>query len=462
MTLFMRYLILTLLLWATVSVAPLSAAETKPAPPISWNEASNKVSASVEDWKLERLMKEIAKVTQWQVLVEPGTDIMVSVKFQDLTSREALSRLLRGVNYAVVREPGSQTKLLVFRTSAQNATQTVKAVSEAEAAAEAAKIANELIVSLKPGADINSLAARYGAKVIAAIPELGLYRLRFEDAEKADFAKSQLANFPEVTGVEYNYTVPKPDSPMVAASASALPFSLNPVAATGGNGVVVGLIDTSVQTLPGSMNDFLLKAIYAAGDPNTDTTSLLHGTSMAETILRAMSLTSDGGTSTTKILPIDVFGNKETSSTFDLANGIYLAVQNGANIINMSLGSPASATYLETLIANSAAQGVIFLGAAGNESTATPTYPAAYTPVIAVTAGNRNGEIANYANYGDFVDIVAPGSSIVTYNGKSYVVGGTSAATATSTGVAAQWKASTQASAQQIRQKLSQLWPRTD
>jgi len=57
------------------------------------------------------------------------------------------------------------------------------------------------------------------------------------------------------------------------------------------------------------------------------------------------------------------------------------------------------------------------------------------------------------------VDIVAPGSSLVTYNGKTYVVGGTSAATATSTGVAAQLKAS-KATAEQIRQKLSQLWPR--
>lgn len=460
----MRQLIVTLLLLSGVMTSWLHGAETKPAAasPLVWNETENKVTAAVVDWKLDRLMKEIAKVTKWQVLVEPGTDVIVSAKFQDKSSREALKRLLADVNYAVVREPENKTKLLVFRTSAKNATELVKAVSDEEAAAEAAKIANELIVSLKPGASIDSLAARYGAKVVASIPELGLYRLRFEDAEKAEFAKSQLNNFPEVTGVEYNYTVAKPDSPIGApAGASALPFSLNPVAASGGNGVVVGLIDTSVQNLTGNMNDFLLKAIYAAGDPSTDT-ALLHGTSMAETILRAMSLASDGGSSTTKILPVDVFGNNATTSTFDVANGIYLAIKNGANVINMSLGSSASATYLETLINNSAAQGVIFLGAAGNEPTSAPTYPAAYTPVIAVTAGDRNGEIAYYANYGDFVDVVAPGSSVVTYNGKTYVVGGTSAATATSTGIAAQYKASTKATADQIRQKLMQIWPRSN
>ncbi len=454
----MRQLILTLLLLSGMVASPLlQAVEAKPAPPLSWNEAENKVSASVDDWKLDRLMKELAKVTNWQILVEPGTDVIVSAKFQDQTTREALNRLLREVNYAVVREADSPTKLLIFRTNAKNATQPVKSITEEEALIEAARIANELIISVKPGTNIESLAARYGAKVIAGIPELGLYRLRFEDADKADFAKTQLANFPEVKGVEYNYNVTRPDSPIVAGSSAPLPFSLNPTA-TSGNSVVIGLIDTAVQPLSGKMNDFLLKAIYAAGDPNLDS-GLLHGTSMAETILRAMAQVAEGSSST-KILPVDVFGNRETTSTFDLANGIYLAVKNGANVINMSLGSPATAGYLETLIANSSAQGVLFLGAAGNEPTTAPTYPAAYSQVIAVTAGNRNGAIAAYANYGDFVDIVAPGSSLVTYNGKTYLVGGTSAATATSTGVAAQLKTS-KATDEQIRQKLSQLWPRT-
>jgi hypothetical protein len=458
----MRHLIASTLLIILLGATQLSAAESKPIPPLIWNEAKNEFSASVDDWELERLMKEIAKVTKWQVLVEPGTEVVVSTKFKDLRSREALNRLLKDVNYVVVREAVDKTKLLVYRTNAEKATRRITpALTEEEAAIEAARIPNELIISVKPGTNLESLAARYGAKIIASIPELGLYRLRFEDSNQADFAKSQLAKFPEVQAVDYNYTVTKPESPTVAASASALPFSLNPVASTG-NGVVIGLIDTAVQPLSGKMNEFLLKAISAAGEADVDASALLHGTSMAEIILRAMSMTSDGGSSTTKILPVDVFGNQDTTSTFDVANGIYLAVKNGANVINMSLGSPATAGYLETLIANSAKQGVLFLGAAGNEPTDAATYPAAYNQVIAVTAGNRNGDIASYANYGDFVDVVAPGTSVVTYNGKSYIIGGTSAATATSTGVAAQWKAATKASSDQIRQKLSQLWPKSN
>ena len=67
----------------------------------------------------------------------------------------------------------------------------------------------------------------------------------------------------------------------------------------------------------------------------------------------------------------------------------------------------------------------------------TPYYPAAYPEVTAVTAGDRRGQIASYANRGDFVDVVAPGSSIINFNGQTWFVSGTSAATAFVTGMAA-------------------------
>jgi thermitase len=454
----MRHILAILLLLLGLTGAPLLAEALKPEPTLRWNEKENKLDASVNDWKLDRLLKEIAKVTKWQVLVEPDTDSLVSAKFQGLATREALTRLLKEVSYALVNEDG-KTKLLIYRTNPERATKHIKTPFAEENVDENGRITNELIVSLKKGANIEALAARYGAKVVGAIPELGLYRLRFEDSEKADFAKTQLTSFPEVQAVEANYVISKPDTAVAGTGSAALPFSLNPTAATGNSGLVVGLIDTSVQSMGGKLDQFLLKALYANGDPSQSTTPL-HGTSMAETILRAMAAASDGGNSTTRILPVDVFGQNESTSTFAVANGIYLAVKNGATIINMSLGSTATASYLETIIANSTAQGVMFLGAAGNVSTDTPTYPAAYSQVIAVTAGSRSGDIASYANYGSFVDIVAPGTSIVTYNGQSYLVGGTSAATATATGVAAQWKAATKASNAQIREKLATLWPR--
>ena len=84
---------------------------------------------------------------------------------------------------------------------------------------------------------------------------------------------------------------------------------------------------------------------------------------------------------------------------------------------------------------------ILFFGAAGNQPTGNPTYPAAFPDVVAVTAGDRQGNIAPYANYGSFVDAIAPGTSLVDYQGQSYLVRGTSAATAYVSGTAAGYRA---------------------
>jgi thermitase len=92
---------------------------------------------------------------------------------------------------------------------------------------------------------------------------------------------------------------------------------------------------------------------------------------------------------------------------------------------------------LQGIIQDAHAQGIIFLGAAGNEPVSTPTYPAAYPDVVAVTSLNDMGNVASYANYGDFVDIATLGSVTVNFNGQAYRVTGTSASTALASGLAA-------------------------
>ena len=117
--------------------------------------------------------------------------------------------------------------------------------------------------------------------------------------------------------------------------------------------------------------------------------------------------------------------------------GVYQAVNKGARIVNLSLGGDGNSPFLQKMIRDSHDQGVVFFASAGNEPVATPTYPAAYPEVIAVTAGTKQGVIAPYANYGSFVDVIAPGSSIVNYNGQSWLVTGTSASSAYASGIAA-------------------------
>ena len=56
---------------------------------------------------------------------------------------------------------------------------------------------------------------------------------------------------------------------------------------------------------------------------------------------------------------------------------------------------------------------------------------------MAVTAGDSTGQVASYANHGSFVDMIAPGTSVITFNGQTYIVTGTSASTAYAAGFAA-------------------------
>jgi thermitase len=157
---------------------------------------------------------------------------------------------------------------------------------------------------------------------------------------------------------------------------------------------------------------------------------------MAETIMGALQAKTGGNTSV-KILPVDVYGCGETTTTFDVANGIVQAVNGGAKIINLSLGSTGDSQLLHNTINQVVQQGIPVYAAAGNEPVTTPTYPAAYPGVVAVTATDASGQIAPYANRGSFVDMAISGDNIVNYNGQSWFVEGTSTSTAFASGMAA-------------------------
>jgi thermitase len=173
---------------------------------------------------------------------------------------------------------------------------------------------------------------------------------------------------------------------------------------------------------------------------------------MAETILRSLS-TMNEGSSSVQILPVDVYGANGSTSTFDVANGITTAYNNGANIINLSLGSEGDSQILHDAIQQVSARNVMFIGAAGNTPVTTPFYPAAYSEVMAVTAVDQ-GQLASYANRGSFVSLGAPGTSVVYYQNAPWYVQGTSASAAYTSGIAAGYMDSGQHTASQTQTYL--------
>jgi hypothetical protein len=134
-----------------------------------------------------------------------------------------------------------------------------------------------------------------------------------------------------------------------------------------------------------------------------------------------------------KILPVDVYPGGDSTTTYEVAEGIIAAVNAGANPINLSLGGTGDSSMLRDLIAEGTQKGILFVAASGNTPGTATTFPASYPGVLAVTASGPNGQVAPYADDGSFVQAMAPGASIVFLNGQGWEVQGTSVATALAT-----------------------------
>jgi hypothetical protein len=170
-----------------------------------------------------------------------------------------------------------------------------------------------------------------------------------------------------------------------------------------------------------------------------------HGTHVAGTIAaRNNGVGATGVAPNVKIMPVRVLDGSGNGSVLNVAAGIRYAVDNGAHIINLSLGGSSNSPALASAVKYAVEKGVIVVAAAGNEQQLQPGYPAKYATHfgLAVGAVNRNNQIASFSNLSgkmplDYVD--APGVNIYsTFLGNSYRnMSGTSMASPHIAGVAA-------------------------
>jgi hypothetical protein len=114
-----------------------------------------------------------------------------------------------------------------------------------------------------------------------------------------------------------------------------------------------------------------------------------------------------------KLLPIKVVNEAQDASAAGIAEGIRYAADHGADIALLSLSRQVGDLRIEDAVEYAQAQGVLIIAAVGNGNRDTPTYPAAYPGVLGVTATTMRDDRWRQSNYGDFVDIAAPGDNIL-------------------------------------------------
>lgn len=411
----------------------------------------DQVDAHIESWPLPRVLEVISTATGWQIYVEPDAGYAVTAEFENLKPREALQRLLGGLNFAVLPQPNGPAKLFVYRHSVGDATQLVQFTRKSPADGKTREpIANELIVTLKSGSKdgIDGLSKRLRANVVGRLDTVHAYRLRFENERAARAARAELENASDVASIESNFPIVPPGNLEPLSMSSGPTLSLTPNVSPSADRVVIGLIDTAVQAQGAVFKDFVQPEVSLFDDYQPPADRITHGTAMAETILdgvaRALQERGDASAKVAvSIVPIDIYGGNDSTSTFDLARGLYEALNRHANIINLSLSGEKDSPLLSTLVRDATSHGVLLFAAAGNVPVTSPTYPAADPGVIAVTAGDARGDIAPYANRGSFVDAMAPGINVVHYQDSSWLGTGTSFSTSWVSGWAAGFMAST-------------------
>jgi len=182
---------------------------------------------------------------------------------------------------------------------------------------------------------------------------------------------------------------------------------------TGSPTINIAILDTGVDQDHPDLASKIISNINFSDSATTDDV-YGHGTHVSGI---AAAITNNGvgvaglGYSLT-LMNVKVLSDTGAGAYSWVASGIVWAADNGAEVINLSLGGSSASSTLEDAINYAWGKGVLIVAAAGNNGDTTPFYPAYYTNSIAVAATDANDARASWSNYGDWVDVAAPGLNI--------------------------------------------------
>lgn len=179
--------------------------------------------------------------------------------------------------------------------------------------------------------------------------------------------------------------------------------------------VLVAVLDTGID---GAHRDLAGKVVANIGFVEDASTADLygHGTPIAGIIAADADSSSGiaGLAPESRLLNVKVADDRGKARDTDIAEGIIWAVENGARVINISIELDNSTSRLKEAVDYAWSHGAIVVAAAGNDGNSQPVYPAAYESCLGVTAIKETGDLAPLANFGDWVDVAAPGFDIYT------------------------------------------------
>jgi thermitase len=297
-----------------------------------------------------------------------------------------------------------------------------------DAERDAYYVADELVVGLEPNAPaaLASEVMRWVSHSCERLAPLGASVLRLNRATDAESVRDLLLALPGVRYVERNYLVFTCNDPL-----SSQQWGLTRIQAAQAwaiaspqRTVYLAIIDTGVDAthpdLAQRVRRYSNGTVYGYNTQlnNANTHDFHgHGTHCAGIAAahtgNGVGIAGVASTAPVQIMPVKVLNDQGIGTMTDVARGIIWAADNGAHVLSLSLGGNAGTQQLADAVNYAWNRGCVVVAAAGNNGSNAPFYPAAYENALAVAASDPNDRLTDFSQYGTWVDIAAPGSSIL-------------------------------------------------
>jgi subtilisin family serine protease len=334
----------------------------------------------------------------------------------------------------------------------------------ASGASTADYVVNEVLLKLKPTADIFAIAAAYGLDTspgtIDRLESRPVYRLRIIDGTSPPVKAAALAKNSQVVYAEPNYLGQAPEATQQSAWSKGdwdlgnyqtqwAPATIRLLEAhtvSRGAGIIVAVLDTGADLSHPALVGRLVPG-FDFVDLDTDPSeegmygrdiAYGHGTHVAGLV--ALSAPE------AKIMPLRILKPDGTGNSWLLAQAVRYAAARGVGVINVSYTVKHRSMVIDEILSEvtSVQPGAVVAAAAGNSGGTDPEYPAAegIPGLLAVAASTKSDHLASFSTYGPWVQVAAPGQSIVSSvplsSGSAYAAwSGTSMAAPLTAGTAA-------------------------
>ena len=253
-----------------------------------------------------------------------------------------------------------------------------------------------------------------------SLKKMDIEQVKLKDDTEGTIAETveNLENNPAVQYVEPNYvmSIQSVNDPNYAEQWSLAKIGVEEVwsETMGSSGVVIAVLDTGIDYSHPDRPKSIVAGYDFINDDNNPQDDHGHGTFVSGVIAANTNNATGiaGICQNCSIMPVKVMDSSGMGTYADVANGIVWSADNGADIINLSIGGYAYSQILQDAVSYAQSKGVLVIAAGGNQGISSPLYPAAYSNVIGVSATTQDDERWSRSNYGSYIDISAPGVSI--------------------------------------------------